>query len=93
MQFRAIAPPHSLRLEMTLLRYVLLVHPLSVNDCVDIIFYIVPFIDAVNDHAFGDRDDVGSDFVQNADNGALIAAIGIGIGYKRIQFIGKFLFI
>lgn len=72
---------------------VLFVDPLASHNRMHIVGDIVAFINAVDDHAFSDRDDLGHGLVQEADDGALVAAVGVPVGDEGKQLIGKFLFI
>ena len=59
------------------------------QECTYILFDIVPLINAVNNHAFGDGNDLRRYFVERINNRSLVAAIGVLISHKRIQLIRK----
>lgn len=59
----------------------------------DIISDIVPLLDPIQDHAFGDRNHLGQDLVQDADNSAFVAVIGAGIDDEREKLVRQFIFV
>ena len=59
----------------------------------DVISDIVSLVDTIQDHAFGYRDHLGHDFVQNADDRARVAIVRAPVDDEGEQFIGQFFFI
>ncbi len=59
----------------------------------DIISDIVPLVNAIQDHAFGDGDHVGRDLVQHTDNGAFVAVICAGVGNKSEKLVRQLLLV
>lgn len=54
---------------------------------------IVAFAHAVDDHALGHGDHLRHRLVQEADNGPLVAAVGLAVTNEGEQLIGKFFFV
>lgn len=65
----------------------------AIEGGVDVISDIVPLFYAIQDHAFGNRDHLRQDLMQDADNGALVAIIRAGVGDKGKEFIRQFLLV
>ncbi len=59
----------------------------------NVLFDVMTLVHAVDNHTFGNRDDLWRNFVQNTYNGTVIAIIGVWVGHKREQFVSKLLLI
>ena len=71
----------------------LFVDPLARHNGMHVVGDIVAFDHPIDDHAFGDGDHLRHRLVQEADNGPLVAAVGIAVGNEGEQLICKFFFV
>ena len=71
----------------------LFVDPLARHNGMHVIGDIVAFAYAIDDHALGDGDHLRHRLVQEADNGPLVAAVGIAVSNEGEQLISKFFFV
>jgi hypothetical protein len=71
----------------------LLVESFTIEDRMYVISNIVPLVDTIYNHAFGNRDHLGRDLVQNTDYSSFVTIVCTWVDDKRVQFIGQFFFI
>ena len=73
--------------------FFLFVDSLARHNGMHVVGDIVAFDHPIDDHAFGDGDHLRHRLVQEADNGPLVAAVGIAVGNEGEQLICKFFFV
>src|SRR5260370_8379373 len=68
----------------------LLVESLTIENSMYVISNIVPLVDTIYNHAFGNRDHLGRDLMQNTDYSSFVTIVCTRVDDKRGQFIGQF---
>jgi hypothetical protein len=66
--------------------------PLATHDCVYVIGNVMPLLDSVKDHALGNGNHFWNEFVQDADDRTLVAAVRVRVGNEGEELIGEFVF-
>src|SRR5258708_13193601 len=71
----------------------LLVESLTIEDSTYVISNIMPLVDTIYNHAFGNRDHLGRDLMQNTDYSSFVTIVCTRVDDKPVQFIGQFFFL
>src|SRR6266851_4891275 len=66
----------------------LLVESLTIENSMYVISNIMPLVDTIYNHAFGNRDHLGRDLMQNTDYSSFVTIVCTRVDDKRLEQVG-----